>query len=190
MAEDFWRADSDSRLIEQRRTAIIAECRRQEESCLFTSTTLYIWLRRVRLHRQLFVAAPIILGGIAGIAVLKDALPDWVMAVLAFFASLFPALADGLKIETRVDEITRLAADFKALQDRFRRAATITALSDVDMAEQTLAELMDRMDVARSTSITPPEWAFEEAQRKIKAGDYGFAVDAPAAPTNPSDGNA
>ena len=136
----------------------------------------------MRLQKQIFVAAPIIIGGIAGIAVLKGALPDWIMALMAFFASLFPALADGLKIETSVDEITRLAADFKALQDRFRRAATITALTDVDIAEQTLAELMDRMDVARSSSITPPEWAFEQARRKIDAGHYSFAIDAPAKP--------
>jgi hypothetical protein len=185
MAEDIRPADSDLRLIEQRRSAIIAECRRQEESCLYTSTTLYIWLRRVRLHKQIFVGAPIIIGGVAGIALLKAALPDWIMALMAFFASLFPALADGLKIETSVDEITRLAADFKALQDRFRRAATITALTDVNTAEQTLAELMDRMDVARSTSITPPEWAFEEARRKVGAGHYSFAVDAPSKPAAP-----
>ena len=38
MAKDFRSADSDPRLIEQRRTAIIAECKRQEESCLYTST--------------------------------------------------------------------------------------------------------------------------------------------------------
>lgn len=183
MAEDIRPANSDPRVIEQRRAAVIAECRRQEESCLYTSTTLYIWLQRVRLQRQIFVAAPIIIGGVAGIAILKDLLPDWVVAVLAFLASLFPALADGLKIETSVDEITRLAADFKALQDRFRRTANITALSDVDTAEQTLAELMDRMDVARSSSITPPEWAFEGARRKINAGHYSFAVD--AAPTHP-----
>jgi hypothetical protein len=49
------------------------------------------------------------------------------------------------------------------------------------------AELMDRMDVARSTSITPPEWAFEEARRKIDAGHYSFAVDAPAKPKGPPD---
>jgi hypothetical protein len=188
MAEDIRPANSDPRLIERRCAAIITECRRQEESCLYTSTTLYIWLRRVRLQKQIFVAVPIIIGGIAGIAILKEALPDWIMALLAFVASLFPALADGLKIETSVDEITRLAADFKALQDRFRRAATITALTDVDTAEQTLAELMDRMDVARSSSITPPEWAFEEARRKIRAGHYSFAVDAPAKPPGSNDG--
>jgi hypothetical protein len=187
MAEDIRSSDPDLRLMEPRRAAIIAECRRQEESCLYTSTTLYIWLRRVRLQKQIFVGAPIIIGGVAGIALLKEALPDWMMALMAFFASLFPALAEGLKIETSVDEIKRLAADFKALQDRFRRTATITALTDVD-AEQTLAELMDRMDVARSTSITPPEWAFEEASRKIDAGHYSFVVDAPPKPVAPLDG--
>jgi hypothetical protein len=178
MAENIRPENSDPRLIEQRRAALIAECRRQEESCLYTSTTLYIWLRRVRRQKQIFIAAPIIIGGIAGLAILKQWLPDWFMAVLAFLASLFPALADGLKIETSVDEISRIAADFKALQDRFRRTASITALSDIETAEQTLAELMDRMDLARSNSITPPEWAFEEARRKIHAGHYNFAVDA------------
>ncbi|MGH8555975.1 MAG: hypothetical protein ACRESZ_00665 [Methylococcales bacterium] len=164
-------------MIEDRRAAIIAECHRQEESCLYTSATLFIWLRHVRFQKQFFVGVPIVIGGIAGIAILKDSLPDWLLALLAFLASLFPALADGLKIETRVDEIARLAAEFKALQDRFRRAANITALSDVETAEKTLAELMDRMDVARSSSITPPEWAFVRARRKIAAGHYEFAVD-------------
>jgi hypothetical protein len=142
-----------------------------------------------RSQKQVFVAAPIVLGGIAGIALLKNALPDWLMALLAFLASLFPALADGLKIETSVDEITRLAAEFKALQDRFRRAATITALSDVDAAEETVSELMDRMDLARSSSITPPEWAFKKAQRKIDAGHYSFAVDNPLQPIQGSGGD-
>ena len=99
------------------------------------------------------------------------------MAVLAIIASLFPALADALKFETSVDEISRLAAEFKALQDRFRRTATITALGDLQAADDALAELMDRMDVARSSSITPPESAFKEAQRKIAEGHYVFAVD-------------
>jgi hypothetical protein len=87
MAEDFRPANSDPRLIERRCTAIITECRRQEEACLYTSTTLYIWLRRVRLQKQIFVAAPIIIGGIAGIAILKEALPDWIMALLSTIPS-------------------------------------------------------------------------------------------------------
>lgn len=43
---------------------------------------------------------------------------------------------------------------------------------------------MDRldMDVARSSSITPPEWAFERARQKIDPNHYNFAIDAPVNP--------
>jgi hypothetical protein len=158
--------------------AIAEEARRQEESCLYTSTSLFLWLRQVRLQKQIFVVAPIILGAVAGFSAFKEHVPAVLIASLALVASLFPALADALKIATSVDEITASAATFKALQDRFRRLATITIFSDVDAAEQSLAELMDRMDVARSSSVTPPERYFKAAQAKIKAGDYDFSVDA------------
>lgn len=177
MAKDIRDEHSSFRVVDDRVTAIIAECRRQEESCLYTSTTLYIWLRRVRHQKQFFVAAPILVGGIAGLSILQDWELDWVAAVLAFVASLFPALADALKFETSVDEIARLAAEFKALQDRYRRTATITVLRDVNEAEEALAELMERMDIARSSSITPPESAFQDARKKIKEGHYNFSVD-------------
>lgn len=177
MAEDIWEPDSDPRTIDKRRNSIIAECHRQEESCLYTSTTLYIWLRRVRIQKTIFIAAPIVIGGTAGLSVLKDWGVDWIIALLTFAASLFPALFDALKLETSVDEISRLAAEFKSLQDRFRQTANITALTNIGAAEEALSELMGRMDIARSSSITPPEWAFREAQQKINAGHYSFAVD-------------
>jgi hypothetical protein len=177
MAEDIRIENSDPSLTEGRRMAVIIECRRQEESCLWTSTTLFIWLRWVRFQRQFFIAAPIIIGGIAGLSVLKAWTPDWVIALLAFVASLFPALATALKFETRVEEIAKHASDFKSLQDRFRQIANITAPVDVKEAEIRLADLMDRLDAARSKSITTPEWAFARARKKIGAGHYSFTID-------------
>jgi len=177
MAKDFRETDSGACDLKTRRSAIIDECRRQEESCLYTSTTLFIWLSRVRLHRRIFVIAPVVLGGLAGFSLLQESLPHWFIAVLAFLASLFPAMADALKFETSVDEIARLGAEFKALQDRFRRCATITALGDVDVADETLSELMERLDIARGSSTTPPEWAFVAAKKKIDDGHYSFGVD-------------
>src|SRR3546814_9705235 len=37
--------------------------------------------------------------------------------------------------------------------------------------------LMDRLEEARSTSVTPPERCFKSAQKKIKKGDYSFETD-------------
>ncbi len=177
MAEDLRVSDSDSRMSELRKAEIIKESLRQSESCLYTSTMLFAWLRRVRLQRQLFMTIPIILGGLAGITVLKNVWPDWLIAILALAASLFPALTDALKIETSVDEIARAAAEYKVLQDRFRINANLTTLQNTDEAQRVLNELMDRMDIVRSTSLTPPERYFREAQRKIGQGHYEFAVD-------------
>lgn len=164
-------------MTDPRSKAIAEEARRQEESCLYTSTSLYLWLRQVRRQKQIFVIAPIILGAAAGFSAIKEYVPAVGIAFMTLLAGLFPALADALKIQTSVDEIAASAASFKALQDRFRRLATITVLSDLDAAEETLSELMDRMDVARSNSITPPERYFTAAQAKIKSGDYDFSVD-------------
>ncbi len=87
-------------------------------------------------------------------------------------AGLIPALADALKVETSVTEIGHLAAEFRSLQDRFRRLALVTCYSDSVRAEAPLVEVMDRTDGARRASITPPEWCFFFAQMKIEKGHY------------------
>ncbi len=178
MADDIRDTHTNPRAVTvQRRVEVAKEAMRQSESCLWTSTSLYIWLRQVRRQRQFFIAAPIVLGALASFTVLQDVVPAWVVATLSLGASLFPALSDGLNIQTSVDEISRLAAEFKALQDRFRRVAHITALGTAEEAEAALAELMDRMDVARSASVTPPEKYFEMARKKIEGGHYDFQID-------------
>lgn len=144
---------------------------------------LFIWLRRVRWQHKAITLAPIVLTALAGFSYVKEWLPAWGVALMAFISTLIPSIAEALEIQTHVDELKRSAAEYKALQDRFRRMARITALSDVDKAEAVLAELMDRMDVARSSSITPPERYFERARRKIEGGNYDFAVDLPSGET-------
>lgn len=178
MAEDIRAENTDTRPIEQRRLAeIAAEALRQMESCLYTSTMLFDWLRRVRLQHKAVVITPIVLSALAGFSYLQDLLPAWGVALIGFFAGLIPSLAKALDIETHVETLKGAAAEYKALQDRFRRLAKITALTDADRAENELAQLMDRLDVVRSTSITPPERYFKNAQEKIKRGDYDFTTD-------------
>ena len=177
MAENLWPPNSDPRNVETRRLEIVKEALRQSESCLWTSTMLFTWLRLVRLQHKAVILLPIILTGLVGFSYIKEWVPAWGVALMAFVSTLIPSIAEALDIQTHVDELKRLAAEYKALQDRFRRLARITALGDVDEAEKELAELMDRLDAARSSSITPPQRYFESARRQIDGGHYDFAVD-------------
>ncbi|WP_395665505.1 SLATT domain-containing protein [Methylocella sp.] len=159
------------------------EALRQSESCLWTSTMLYIWLRRVRWQHKAITLAPIVLTALAGAAFAKAWLPAVAVAVIAFLATLIPSISEALDIQTHVEELKRTAAEYKALQDRFRRLARITALGEVDKAEEVLAELMDRMDAVRGGSITPPDRYREDAKKQIEGGNYDFAVDLPTGET-------
>ncbi|MBY5917740.1 hypothetical protein HFO77_25440 [Rhizobium leguminosarum] len=178
MAEDIREQNPDAHQMTDRRTGeIAAEALRQSESCLYTSTAIFIWLRTVRWQQKAVVLAPILLTGLAGFGYFKDVVPAWVLALMGFLSTLIPALADALNIETHVDDLKTKAAEYKALQDRFRKLARIGVLGDSERAEGELSELLDRLDVVRSSSITPPERYFEEARKKIKRGDYDFSID-------------
>lgn len=160
-----------------RKTEIVAECMRQSESCLYTSTSLFLWLRAIRFWSRVWVVAPILLGGLAGFNVLQESTPPWVAATLTLVAGFFPAMYEALKLKGQAEEVGRYAAQFKTLQDRFRQTATITAAGDLTTLEAEFSSLMDRMDAARAVSITAPQRFFEAAQKQIKGGNYTFTVD-------------
>jgi hypothetical protein len=52
--------------------ALIDECKRQDESCLYTSTALFEWLKYLRRWRKILITTPIILSAIAASAMLGD----------------------------------------------------------------------------------------------------------------------
>lgn len=153
------------------------ECRRQIESCLYTSTTLYIWLRTVRFARFASVVAPLLLSGLAALGLTKFNFPNSVVVSLTFFASIFPALQYALKIETSIEHIAGEASKYKALQDRFRQVSKIGISLGNEVALREFGEAMEQLNLARSSSITPPERYFRKAQAKIKSGDYDFSID-------------
>jgi hypothetical protein len=159
---------------------LIKECKRQEESCLYTSTTLYIWLRKARLWRAVFVITPIIFGSIASWSILEK--PDilwmvWLTASSGLFAGLIPAIREALNLDIHVDEISQHAAQFKNLQDRFRLASDTGSLKPIENFEAEIRDLIERLDEARKISITPPERCFKAARKKIKEGHYDFSID-------------
>lgn len=157
---------------------LIDECRRQEESCLYTSAALFEWLKSLRCWKTVFVVVPIVLASVATWPLLaKQSGYEWVTGTCALLAGFFPAVYKALDFDVNLDVIAKHAHQFKILENRFRQAWRVTALTSSDDLKKDFDDLMARMDAARSASLTAPERFFKRAQEKIKAGHYDFAVD-------------
>jgi hypothetical protein len=159
---------------EARVAAIVRECRDQSRNCIYTSTTLFIWLRFLRTIRTVFIVVPIVFGAIASGTLLTDTSdgPNFLVAIFAFVAGVTPAIYRGLKLDRHLAQCSRLAGEFKNLQDAFRQCADISSLKPIDEFEAEFKALMRRLEAARRPSYTAPEWCFKRAQKKVQAGDY------------------
>lgn len=178
MAENLWLPDSPDHLMDERTQNLIDECKRLEESCLYTSTTLFEWLKRLRLWKVVFVVAPIVLGAVAAWPILKQQTGyEWLTGVCALLAGIAPAVYKALDFDVSLDTVAKHAHQAKILQDRFRQAWRVTALGSFEDFKKEFDDLMTRVDAARSTSLTAPERFFKNAQEKIAAGHYTFSVD-------------
>lgn len=161
--------------MDERARQIVNECKRQAESCLYTSTSLYSWHKEVRVWRVAFIVLPIIAGSVASAKILlKNPDYDWVTAIAALLAGLFPAIFKALDLDVSLKNIADSAGRFKVLQDRFRQAALIGSTKLTDELDEDFKSLMDRMDDARLACPSIPERHFRSAQKKIKKGDYSF----------------
>ncbi len=179
MAKDLRAPDSAEAVMDECTQNLTDECKRQEESCLYTSTALFEWLKALRLWRFVFVVSPIVLGGVAAWPLLEQrAGYEWVTAVCALLAGIAPAIYKALDLDKNLAAIARHANGFKVLQDRFRQAWRVSSLGPPDAFKKEFETVMSRMNRARSSSLIPPERFFKRAQRKIRGGHYDFGVDA------------
>jgi hypothetical protein len=156
------------------------ECKRLSESCLYTSTALFIWLRLLRYLKIIFIVVPLILGAVAGWRVLTNIELQSIkygIAICSFIAGLLPTIYSSLKLDDYLDECKHLAGEFKNLQDRFRQLALVSSKKSFAEFEADVKPLIERLENARSVSVTTPEFIFKRAQKKVKSGDYDFDVD-------------
>lgn len=157
---------------------IIAECKRQQQSCNYTSTALYSWLKEVRVYRVAFITLPVVFGSIASAKILlKDTSLDWLTAIAALLAGLFPAIFKALDLDVSIKAMSDSAHRFEILRDRFRQASLIGATKPIDEFEEQFKLLMENMDDARAASLAIPERHFKIAQKKIGDGHYDFDAD-------------
>src|SRR5262245_10490851 len=101
--------------MEDAKTALALESKRLEENCLYTSTSLFIWLRSRRRLKNLFIVGPLILGSAASWKLLTETdLPSvrLLVSVFAFVAGVLPSVYAALKFDDQLEIAARSAAEF------------------------------------------------------------------------------
>jgi hypothetical protein len=151
--------------------AIIRECKIQEESCLYTSTGMFLWLHAIRRSNRCWNALPIIFGALASFALLKQGWPV-IASGLALLAGLLPAIYEKLNIKANTEEVFSQAGQYKNLENRFRQAAEIISLESEDKLKSEFASLMRQIEDLRARPVILPEKYFQAGRAKIKAGHY------------------
>ncbi len=158
--------------------ALIVECRKAEEGCLYTSVSFMIWLRFLRWVHHLLNAGAVICAALAGWkAIAREPEYAMPMAVFALLAAVLPQVQRVTGLDATIKQMAGLAGDFKNLHDSFRRAANVSGLLAFDKFESEAKALFNRLDKARLPSVTPPEICFWLARWKIKKGHYNFDCD-------------
>jgi hypothetical protein len=154
------------------------QCAEQRERCQYTSASLFIWLRTLRLVRIAFIITPIVFGGIAGWDILKGAGGHPVFAAaMALLASIVPAIYSGLKLDDHLQDAAKLAGEYKNLEILFGVLENVASLKAFSDFEAEFTKALDRLQVANSAAYTAPEWCFKRAREKIRRGHYSFDAD-------------
>lgn len=167
-----------------RRTALVRECRDEEESCLFTSTSFFIWLRWLKSVRAVLWAGGAAGSLIAASHILRgDEEHRFIVALAALAGVLLPGLVRALRLDAAIRDYSKAAGTFKNLQGEFRRLASIWSHKEPPQFEEEARRAFVAMNEARKPSLTPPEICFWLARRKIKMGHYNpssASSDSPA----------
>lgn len=175
MAENLRHDDPHDSGLNAARAELITECKREEENCLYTSTSFFIWLRTLKITRAVLWAGGAI-GSIVSASSILGGGQRWpiLMAGFALAGVLMPGLIKAVRLDSAIKNYARAAATFKNLQGEFRRAAKVWSNKSFPEFEAEARNTIKAMNEARKPSLTPPEWCFRLAQKKVKRGDYNF----------------
>jgi hypothetical protein len=152
---------------------LIDECRNEQENCLYTSTTFFIWLKFLRFFRALIWCVAAISSAFAASSILRgdEAMRIWTAAT-AILGVALPGMIKALSLDLHIANYSKAAASFKILQGEFRRAANVWSLKPINEFEVEARKLFKSINEARKTPLTPPDFCFWLAQKKIERGHY------------------
>lgn len=173
MAEDIRRDDPGTSDLIGAHSALVRECTEQSRNTLYTSTTFFIWLRWLKALRAiLWVLAVVCASAAASTAIAEKEGLAVVVAGLALLGVILPAAIKALKLDDAILAYEDSAAKFKIAESDLRRVANVWSHKAYNEFESEARRAFDNLEIAWESSLTPPEWCFRLAQKKIQSGDY------------------
>jgi hypothetical protein len=173
MAEDIRRDDPRTSDLTSAHSALVSECAEQSRNTLYTSTSFYIWLRWLKSFRAfLWVMAVICASAAASAAIAEKEGLGIFVAGLALLGVILPAAIKALKLDDTILAYEVSAAKFKKAESDLGRAARVWSHKEYEEFESEARRAFSDLEKARECSLTPPEWCFRSAQKKVQSGDY------------------
>lgn len=173
MAENIREQGADGSEVDQLRASLKKECADQSKNTLYTSTSFYIWLRVLRFRRTAIWILAVIASTIAASSAVTDLqIPALLVAGLTLAGVLLPGVVKALKLDDTIEKFAKQAALFKYSESALRRASDVWSNKSIEDFEKEARAAFESLDEARLESLTPPEWCFKAAQKKIQSGDY------------------
>jgi hypothetical protein len=158
-------------------TSLVEECMRQSKNCLYTAASFTEWLRWLKTFRTICLVCPLVFGALATWKIIEQNSPI-LAAVFALIAATITPIYLTLKVDEAISQYSDLAGEFTNLRDAFRREAGFWKDKSADEFRLAIAPLLERLEKARSHTLTPPRRFFEKAAKQIAEGVYD---DDPAA---------
>jgi hypothetical protein len=147
-------------------------CKEKRIRCLYTSTTFLIWLKFLRIARTVLIILPIACGALAGWGLLKsNSELQVIAAVFALLAGVIPAIYSALKFDEFLPSAAQLAGEYKNLEIAFGDLEKMSVYKPATELELEYERARERLEHANAQSFTAPEWCYQRAKRKIKAGE-------------------
>ena len=173
MAKDIRNGDPRSGDLTAARAALVKECREQARNALYASTSFFIWLRTLKIARAVLWVLAVASGAVAASTALSSRENlEVAIAGFALLAVILPGTIKALHLDDVIEAYSAKAGEFKNAEGALRRAANVWSNKAYKEFEQAARAALAQLDGARAGSLTPPEWCFRAAQRKVRTGDY------------------
>lgn len=155
----------------EEQAALTHELGLQEQTCTYLAETFNLWHRFLRAVRAIALAAQAALGVLAIWRILSHDTGVYAIVFTALAAAISP-LMGAIRLSDQVAAAKGGAAEFAALRDRFRRAASLGSLRPREELDRIAEPLFARMERARAESTPPPDVFYSLAIRRVRRGSF------------------